>query len=294
MEVIQTLVEHVWSAVTYVTPPERAFYPEPHPFRWMIAHPEVPMVAVFVYFLFVMIVPKLLPPLPPSAPKSRFRESLKRLEVLWNAGLALFSIIGLIRVVPRLLSNLRLFGLQYTVCAVALHSYGVGGSGLWVYLFIMSKFVELGDTVFLILQRRHSVRFLHWYHHITVLLYCWHSYVTKSGNGLWFATMNLFVHSLMYTYFALTGVGIRPRWNMALTVLQISQMFVGISITLAAIYYHYLHSLGLSAPCSVERSNIHAGLAMYFSYFLLFCHFFYERYLKSKPKRAVTDQKKTQ
>jgi hypothetical protein len=26
--------------------------------------------------------------------------------------------------------------------------------------------------------------FLHWYHRITVLLYCWHSYVTKSSRGI--------------------------------------------------------------------------------------------------------------
>ena len=38
---------------------------------------------------------------------------------------------------------------------------------------------------------------LHSYHHITVLLYCWHSYASRISSGLWFGTMNYFVHSLM-------------------------------------------------------------------------------------------------
>ena len=40
-----------------------------------------------------------------------------------------------------------------------------------MYMFMLSKFPELVDTVLLVLRGR-PVPFLHWYHHITVLLYC--------------------------------------------------------------------------------------------------------------------------
>lgn len=38
--------------------------------------------------------------------------------------------------------------------------------------FALSKPIELLDTLFLILRKR-PVIFLHWYHHVTVLLYTW-------------------------------------------------------------------------------------------------------------------------
>ena len=31
--------------------------------------------------------------------------------------------------------------------------------------------------------------------------------------GYWFAAMNLLIHSIMYTYYALTSLGYRPQWN---------------------------------------------------------------------------------
>ena len=46
---------------------------------------------------------------------------------------------------------------------------------MWVSFFIFSKIPELVDTVFLVLQKK-PVIFLHWFHHVTVLLYCWHAY----------------------------------------------------------------------------------------------------------------------
>lgn len=39
----------------------------------------------------------------------------------------------------------------------------------WNSVFVISKLVELGDTVFLWLDKK-PVKFLHWFHHATVLL----------------------------------------------------------------------------------------------------------------------------
>ena len=62
--------------------------------------------------------------------------------------------------------------------------YLVGPTGLWVGLFIFSKFPELLDTAFLVLQKKRVI-FLHWFHHTTVLLYCWHAYHNRIGPGIW-------------------------------------------------------------------------------------------------------------
>jgi hypothetical protein len=95
-----------------------------------------------------------------------------------------------------------------------------------VQLFILSKIPELVDTVFLVLKRK-PVIFLNWYHHITVLLFCWHSYVTEAAYGLFFIAMNYTVHAVMYGYFALMALKILPKWfpSWIITIMQISQMF---------------------------------------------------------------------
>jgi elongation of very long chain fatty acids protein 6 len=56
---------------------------------------------------------------------------------------------------------------------------------------------ELFDTLFVVLRKKKLI-FLHWYHHVTVLLFCWHSYMTMSSAGLYFISMNYGVHALMY------------------------------------------------------------------------------------------------
>lgn len=68
-----------------------------------------------------------------------------------------------------------------------------------MHVFYVLLTVEV-DTVFLVLRKR-EVIFLHWFHHVTVLLYCWHAYHHSVAAGLWFATMNYSVHSIMYLYY---------------------------------------------------------------------------------------------
>lgn len=58
------------------------------------------------------------------------------------------------------------------------------------------------------LQKK-KVIFLHWFHHCTVLLYCWHAYHNRIAPGIWFAAMNYSVHSVMYAYYFAASVGMR-------------------------------------------------------------------------------------
>ena len=84
---------------------------------------------------------------------------------------------------------------------------------------------ELVDTLLLILRKAPVIP-LHWYHHATVLLYCWHSYAARIGTGLWYAAMNYSVHAIMYFYFGLTQCGptakkLAKRASMLITLLQV-------------------------------------------------------------------------
>ena len=119
---------------------------------------------------------------------------LRNLWSLWNLALSAFSILGASRTVPHLVNALRTEGFVHTVCTPPETWYLRGATGFWVTLFIFSKIPELLDTVFLVLQNK-EVIFLHWFHHVTVLLYCWHAFISDTATGLWFCASRARVKS---------------------------------------------------------------------------------------------------
>jgi elongation of very long chain fatty acids protein 6 len=58
------------------------------------------------------------------------------------------------------------------------------------------------------------------------------------STGFIFANVNALVHTFMYWYYYKATIGEKPTWGMALTLLQISQMFVGLFVNG---YYFYLY-----------------------------------------------------
>merc|ERR1711979_104697 len=172
-------------------------------------------------------------------------------------------------------------GLYSTTCAPA-SWYATGWSGVFVALFIYSKIAELIDTVLLLFAGKQVIA-LQWWHHSTVLLYCWHSYSTRIATGLWFAAMNYSVHSVMYGYFALMSTKYRKYitpYAIFITLAQLAQMLVGMFVTIKAVMYQ---NAGLE--CHVNKTNSVLGLAMYASYFVLFFKLFIENYVTQTRKR---------
>lgn len=205
---------------------------------------------------------------------------LRRPLLLWNVGLAAFSIVGTVCVVPSLLWNLYNFGVDYTVCFS--DAPVVPRIALWCYVFGLSKLVELGDTAFIVL-RKSPLPFLHWYHHITVFIYTFYSMGTPNAVGHFFSGMNYTVHSFMYTYYAFRAAGWRvPQWlAKCVTLMQLSQMFVGVYVTGLA-FYNY--KSGRVPGCYLQEHVFYLAAGMYFSYALLFLNFFYQKYFKPKQK----------
>lgn len=193
---------------------------------------------------------------------------------MWNAFLSVFSFIGMVRTVPFYLHILLNYTFKESVCRHGGDAYGHGPVQFWVFLFIFSKIPELVDTVFIVLRKKPLI-FLHWYHHVTVLAFCWHSYATISGSGLAFVAMNYSVHSIMYGYYCAQALRCVPKWfpTILITVGQISQMFYG---TFLCFYGCYFKLTG--GDCSNDTSNLIAGALMYASYLYLFCEFAMKRY----------------
>ncbi|UJR22868.1 hypothetical protein I4U23_025897 [Adineta vaga] len=198
----------------------------------------------------------------------------------WNTFLALFSFWGACRCVPELFHSINQHGFQHSLCNPILKE---GVSGLWLWLFIISKVPETIDTLFIVLRRQQLI-FLHWFHHASVLVYCFYSYGRFAPSGRWFTSMNLCVHTIMYGYFALRAARFRvPRWiQQSITFFQLIQMIIGCTVNIAAYKYkqdgHY---------CMTSDSNIIVSLLLYLAYLILFAHFFYSTYLQKGVKQRT-------
>jgi len=262
---------------------------------WTRNHGEIPVFAVGLYLWFIFYFPKMqewgyLP---------NVLVVNKKLFAGWNACLSIFSIIGASRVVPHLVHELTdvSYGATFnerflrTVCDDPNPRYRDGAVGLWVCLFIYSKFPELLDTVFLVIQKK-KVIFLHWFHHTTVLMYCWHAYHNSVAQGIWFAAMNLSVHSIMYFYYFMGAVGLRQvvrPFAPLITTIQILQMVGGIAVTVTAALHHDMND---PTACSTDAANWKMGLGMYSVYcglfVVLFSNLYCTRKDKNKGQRGVT------
>jgi elongation of very long chain fatty acids protein 6 len=125
--------------------------------------------------------------------------------------------------------------------------------------------------------------------------------------------MNYGVHAIMYFYYFLTALGYRPKWSAYVTILQISQMFVGIAICFAIYYFesqvrrpwawclpsserprphHLSHPFPQGKPCDITFENKVAAHLIYGSYAVLFVAFALEKYVpcgrkKEKSKKAA-------
>lgn len=215
--------------------------------------------------------------------QNRPRFELRGPLVIWNSALAIFSIIGASRTAPELIHVLRHYGLFHSVCDPSYIEQD-RVCGFWTWLFVLSKLPELGDTLFIVLRKQPLI-FLHWYHHITVLIYSWFSYTEYTSSARWFIVMNYCVHSVMYSYYALRAMGYKPpRFiPMVITSMQLTQMIVGCTINLWA--YDYLQTMHPSS-CNISPINIKLSIAMYFSYFVLFARFFYVTYLSPNARKG--------
>jgi elongation of very long chain fatty acids protein 6 len=234
--------------------------------------------AVVIYLLFCLLGTQLM--------KSSERFDLRYPLAFWNALLSVFSFIGMLRTVPFLLGRLLTESFESSMCRDPILAYGDGTVGFWSLLFILSKIPELFDTVFIILRKRDLI-VLHWYHHASVLLYCWHAYSTKAASGLYFIAMNYSVHSFMYGYFCAQALRCVPKNfpSYLITVAQISQMVVGTFVCGVGWYY-----LMIGRPCDNDLNNLRAGAVMYASYLLFFLEFAIKKFI-FPPSKPTGDKK---
>jgi elongation of very long chain fatty acids protein 6 len=89
--------------------------------------------------------------------------------------------------------------------------------------------------------------------------------------------MNLAVHAMMYFYYFIMAVKMKPKWfnPVWITVAQISQMVVGVAVTIAG---WYMLLVVKPEHCFMSADTSTAAIIMYGSYLFLFMQFFLQRY----------------
>ena len=249
--------------------------------RWMRDHWYWSFYCSAVYLLLIYLGRQYM--------KDRKPYNLRHALCCWSAGLSIFSLYAVYCIYPIAYNMVYIGGFQHAICDSS--SYiGSGGGGIWAFLFPLSKLPELFDTVFIILRKQKMV-ILHWYHHVTVFIYCWFSYAFPISTGIWFGTVNFFVHGIMYAYYAVKASGRSPpRWvAKSITVIQLSQMFVGILLNYVA-----TKALLENKTCGTYPFAIGISIFFYASYAILFGNFYYWTYIYKKPgsKTSVSPMNK--
>ncbi|CAG7827612.1 unnamed protein product [Allacma fusca] len=204
--------------------------------------------------------------------------NLHGLGLAWNFWLGLGCFMGFYRALPEVIHVYNgPDGVHRSLCIFNEHT---SRAAFWGLLNIMSRVLELGGTAFIILKKKPLI-FLHWYHHVTVLIYSWYFYESYEISLRVFGIVNSFVHSVVYFYFVLKGLGVKmPRkLAMFLTAVQLSEMFFGIAVNL-----YNLNMKNRGIECHREYASIYAAFTMYATYFILFAKLFRDAYLRKPSK----------
>ena len=209
---------------------------------------------------------------------------LRNLLTVWNSVLAAFSITGFLVTFPAIIEQIKMKRDVDAVCTSLVEERP--WLAFWCFVFVYSKIVEFGDTFFIVL-RKTPLNFIHWYHHITVLMYSWHGLATRNTGGHWFSCMNFGVHSVMYSYYMFKAMGFKISGSVAkaITILQLAQFAAGLTLILTGVRTRLMgHS------CGMNDVHLTTGLIMYGSYFILFVNFFYQRYIAKPSMKAKKDK----
>jgi elongation of very long chain fatty acids protein 6 len=165
---------------------------------------------------------------------------------IWNSSFALFNVLGTYHTLPWAFKGK--FDLDFANTNV----------GKWVFYLNVSKVIEMWDILFQLLKKR-EIPFLHVYHHLITLIFCYLCTYNKSICGYWNATINYFVHSLMYIYLLLPRSNFKFLMGKIVARAHVVEMIIGLGINIFSLF--------------VKRQNkviSSIGIAMYLSYLYLF------------------------
>lgn len=127
------------------------------------------------------------------------------------------------------------------------------GLAFYGWLFYLSKFYEVVDTL-VILAKGKTSSLLQTFHHAGAMLCVWAGIRYMSPPIWMFVTVNAGIHTAMYIYYALTSLSmpVPTAFKRTLTTLQIAQFVTGASY--AALHLFISYKLPVRVPYTVISS----------------------------------------
>lgn len=150
----------------------------------------------------------------------------------------------------------------------------------------INKMLDLLDTVFFVLTKKHShITFLHVHHHIILFSTIWivaKYYCGVEANIIGFC--NTIVHMVMYTYYLIAALGPAFKkylgWKKYLTVMQLVQFTIIIVYAIIA----------LILSCNWNKYILYAMLGECSFNLLLFLNFYRKSYGSEERKQAIMNK----
>ncbi|CBQ72860.1 conserved hypothetical protein [Sporisorium reilianum SRZ2] len=255
---------------------------------------------------------------------------LRFLILVHNAGLAIYSGWTWAMMFPYAVDFLRqglaaagYDGLKLALCSMPTNFPHLGK---YAYIFYLSKYYEVVDSIILLLKGK-RVSNLQSYHHAGAIICMWIAYRYQSQPVWVFCVFNSFVHTWMYTYYFCAAM----RWPFPravkrnLTTMQIAQIASGtfltnlyLLITLnparvvqgyeanrvsswyptreQSVFIHAINRAASSDPTSCMQTTgaeiaLHVNTMYMFPLLALFFNFFMRSYLQKAPAAKSRDGK---
>jgi len=160
---------------------------------------------------------------------------VQQLTILHSTILALYSIWTFLSSVPIVYNHIIENGFWETLCDANGSLWFNKDFGFWLTHFYISKYYEFIDTWIVLLKGRDPI-FLQVFHHAGIVILMWGFVVTTNTVGLVIVCFNSFIHSLMYTYYLFAAMGYHSPLKHYLTMAQIIQFLLGMTLTLPTLF----------------------------------------------------------
>ena len=216
------------------------------------------IISPILYGSFVHILKKI-----PPCPDNYF---MKLARYHHNIGLSILSLYMLIFITIGNYQTNKFYPINNLLCNSYNHnSFAYKGAEL----FLWSKYIEWGDTLFLHLSGK-SISMLQYTHHMsTAFLMYMNMFQYLSPHIFVFMASNCFVHVFMYWYFAYPQ-GFLKKYRKLITSSQIVQHIVCLS---TIIYTSRLNN------CEQNQYGNFFGFIMYSMYLFYFSSFYFKSYI---------------
>lgn len=209
------------------------------------------------------------------------------LVVPYNLLLSVLSLVLFLFLALEILNLSLQTSLPYVFCDYEVFFSVKGPIVFFYFINFLFKFVELFDTVLIVLRGK-TLIFLHVYHHAATLVLCYSQLIAQSCMQWVVIAINLFVHIFLYYYYFQVERGNKVWWKKYLTSLQIVQFFIALFACFGALgsrkFYemtegkHFYH-------CHGDYASSWFGIGILLSYLFLFIQLYFQLYRKAPSKK---------